>query len=336
MSEYQYYEFLAIDRPLSVADMAYVRTLSSCVEPTPSHAVFTYSWGDFRGDPLDLLAKHYDVMIYMANWGSRQFAFRFPKTAIDQASLQSYYFNVEEIERTTVGDYIILSIAFHEREASDWIEETSPIASFASLREDILRGDLRALYLSWLYSASLRSMNGYDDDYDEEEGDEIIEPAVPPGLNKLSAPLQELVHFFEIDQDLVVAAAQGSLPLADIDEPLQQWVELLNEKERSAFLVRAAHGEPIGTQLLRRLREIGKPQRSAVSTAPRRTFSAILDAAQDVRNQRKGWERQQAENARIAKLDKLAEREEQVWAAHSCFACITNCGWLPAIRCPPC
>jgi len=52
MSEYQYYEFLAIDRPLSAEDLAYVRTLSSRVQPTSTQAVFTYSFGDFRGDPL--------------------------------------------------------------------------------------------------------------------------------------------------------------------------------------------------------------------------------------------------------------------------------------------
>jgi hypothetical protein len=52
MSEYQYYEFLAIDRPLGAEELAYVRTLSSRVQPTPTQATFTYSVGDFRGDPL--------------------------------------------------------------------------------------------------------------------------------------------------------------------------------------------------------------------------------------------------------------------------------------------
>jgi hypothetical protein len=36
MSEYQIYEFLARDRLLSAGDMAYVRTLSSRVQPTPT------------------------------------------------------------------------------------------------------------------------------------------------------------------------------------------------------------------------------------------------------------------------------------------------------------
>lgn len=44
MSKYQFYEFLAMDRPLSAEDMAYVRTLSSRVQPTSTQAVFTYSF----------------------------------------------------------------------------------------------------------------------------------------------------------------------------------------------------------------------------------------------------------------------------------------------------
>ncbi len=42
MSEYQYYEFQAIDRPLTEEQQAYMRSLSSRVELTPTQAVFTY------------------------------------------------------------------------------------------------------------------------------------------------------------------------------------------------------------------------------------------------------------------------------------------------------
>jgi len=57
MSEYQLYEFLALDRPLTAEDLAYVRTLSSRVQPTPTQATFTYSYSSFPGDPLKLLAS---------------------------------------------------------------------------------------------------------------------------------------------------------------------------------------------------------------------------------------------------------------------------------------
>jgi hypothetical protein len=322
MSEYQYYEFLALDRPLSAEDLAYVRTLSSRVQPTPTQAVFTYSFGDFRGNPLDLLAKHYDVMLYLANWGSKQLAFRFPKAAIDEQALQPYYYGVEEIELSTVGQHIMLNIAFQD-EGGDWIEGEGLLAGLAPLRDDILRGDLRALYLAWLASAarwagadveSDEEARDEEEERDEIDGDDLIEPPVPPGLGQLSAPLRAFIEFFQVDQDLVGAAAAASPALKATNEPIECWVPLLPEAERNAFLVRAGRGEPIGAELLRRLREVGGEPRPAAATAPRRTFSAIITAAEEVQRKRKERERQEAERARLAKLDALAKREEQVWA----------------------
>ena len=336
MSEYQYYEFLAIDRPLSAKEIAYVRTLSRRVEPTPTHATFTYSYGDFPGDPLALLAKHYDALFYLANWGSKQLAFRFPRAAVDQDALKPYYYGVEEIELTTTGEHVILNIAFQEEGGYDWIEGEGQLTSLAPLRDDIMRGDLRALYLAWLASAARGGVEGMEDDEEfddeefddeerdeaegddeegngDEEGDDLIEPPVPPGLGQLTGPLQAFIEFFEIDQDLVAAAAIGSPPLTAVDEPIARWVPLLSEAERNAFLVRAARGEHIGAELLRRLRAAGGTPRSTPPAAPRRTFAAIVEASEELGRQRQERERQEAERARLAKLEALAKREEQVW-----------------------
>jgi hypothetical protein len=66
MSEYQYYEFLAIDRPLSQEEQEAVARRSSRVEPHPRRAVFTYNWSDFPGRAEDVLARYYDAMLYLA------------------------------------------------------------------------------------------------------------------------------------------------------------------------------------------------------------------------------------------------------------------------------
>ena len=280
--------------------------------------MFTYSFGDFRGDPLKLLARYYDALLYIANWGTKQLAFRFPKAAIDQAAMQPYSSSVEEIELTAAGEYVILNITFQEEEGFGWIEGEGLLAGLAPLRDDILRGDLRALYVAWLASAVRGGVNAQDDDegWDdgEERDDDPIEPPVPPGLGQLTGPLEAFMEFFEIDQDLVGAAALASPPLQAAKEPIEQWVPQLPEAERNAFLARAARGEPIGAALLRRLREVGGVARPAGSTAPRRSFSAIVAAAEDVQRQRLARERQEAERARLAKLEALARREGQVWA----------------------
>jgi hypothetical protein len=137
---------------------------------------------------------------------------------------------------------------------------------------------------------------------------------VPPGLGQLTAPLRAFMEFFDIDQDLVGAAAAASPPLKATSEPIERWVSLLPEAERNAFLVRAARGEPIGAELLRRLREVGGAGRPVAGAAPRRAFAAIAGASEEVRRQRQERERQEAERVRLAKLDALAKREEQVWA----------------------
>lgn len=326
MSAYQYYEFLALDRPLSAEAIAFVRTLSRRVQPTPTQAVFTYSYGDFPGQPLDLLAKHYDIMIYLANWGSKQLAFRFPKGAIDEATLQPYYYGVEEIELRKAGDYLILTIAFHD-EGGDWIEEEGHLTPLAPLRDDLLRGDLRALYLAWLAAASRwagSSGSEHIEEDEEKEGDEehadapddLIEPPVPAGLSQLSAPLRAFADFFLIDQDLIAAAAEGSPALTASREPMGHWVALLPEAERNTFLVRAARGEPIGAELLRRLRQIGGAQGTLpANTTQRRTFRELQSAAKRQQHQRLQRERQEAERAQLAKLEALAKREAQVWAS---------------------
>ena len=48
MSEYQYYEFLALDRPLTDQQRAELRSISSRAEITATRFVNTYQWGDLK------------------------------------------------------------------------------------------------------------------------------------------------------------------------------------------------------------------------------------------------------------------------------------------------
>ncbi len=57
MSEYQYYEFLALDRPLSEQQMQEVRRHSTRARITATRFVNEYHWGDFKGDIDRLMAK---------------------------------------------------------------------------------------------------------------------------------------------------------------------------------------------------------------------------------------------------------------------------------------
>lgn len=67
MSEYQRYEFIASDRPLTQAQLCEVERLSSHIEATSVHALIEYEWGDFKHDPIEVLYNYFDGFLYWAN-----------------------------------------------------------------------------------------------------------------------------------------------------------------------------------------------------------------------------------------------------------------------------
>ena len=201
MSEYQYYEFQAIDRPLTDEEQAAISSISSRVELSRRKAVFTYSYRDFRGDPEEVLTQYFDAMLYMANWGNTQLIFRFPKELVDVAAIQSYC--IEDFVSCSIsGDYLILNIKCYEEGGRGWFYGEGWLDSVIALREDILRQDYRLLYLAWLLAITMI--------YYEELEEPLYEPPVPPGLRHLSPPLQKFSELFGIDEALIEVGAKVS------------------------------------------------------------------------------------------------------------------------------
>ncbi|GAC1359968.1 MAG: hypothetical protein NVSMB3_07760 [Acidobacteriaceae bacterium] len=87
MSEYQYYEFRAIDRPLDQAARGALRAISTRAEITSTSFTNTYNYGDFRGDPAKLMDRYFDAFVYVANWGTHRLMFRIPRRLIDVISI---------------------------------------------------------------------------------------------------------------------------------------------------------------------------------------------------------------------------------------------------------
>ncbi len=90
MSEYQYYEFLAIDRLLDAREQQELRAVSTRARITPVRFVNTYEWGDLRGDPRALMASYFDAFLYLADWGTRQLMFRLPSSLLDLEVVSRY------------------------------------------------------------------------------------------------------------------------------------------------------------------------------------------------------------------------------------------------------
>jgi hypothetical protein len=67
MSEYQYYEFQAIDRPLSGKEMDRLRSYSTRARITTTSFVNEYQWGNFKGDADGWIDRYFDAFMYIAN-----------------------------------------------------------------------------------------------------------------------------------------------------------------------------------------------------------------------------------------------------------------------------
>jgi len=78
LSEYQYYEFLAVDRPLDERQQAEVRTLFTRARVTATSFTNEYHWSNFRGDPRTMMERYYDARLYLTSWGTHQVMLRLP------------------------------------------------------------------------------------------------------------------------------------------------------------------------------------------------------------------------------------------------------------------
>ena len=306
MSEYQYYEFLALDKPLTATEKRFIESLSSRVKITSNQAIFVYNYGDFRGNPQEVLDKCFDMMLYMANWGSRQLMFRFPKSLINLAVLEPYCIK-DFITVSTKHDSVILDINISEEDGGGWIETGEGyLSGMVSLRDKILQGDYRCLYLAWLKAATI---------YFGFEEEDLLEPPVPPNLDNLSASLSSFIDFFEIDEDLISAAVSASDYQEEEEEQLEDLITELSEQERNDFLIRLLKGEShLGIQLTHRLRELsGKKSINIDSNTNRRTLSQLFGLAEEETNQRLEKERELEHRAKIQKLEVLEKKKDKVW-----------------------
>lgn len=307
MSEYQYYEFQAIDRPLTKKEQDEICKLSSRVQLMPNQAIFLYNYGDFRGDPEKVLTQYFDMMFYIANWGTWQLIFRFPKAIVDPKWFQPYEIE-DTITVSTTSKYIILNIHITEEEGIGWVEGEGWLPRLLPLRDELLHGDLRLLYLVWLRTAPYLAENTLEDD--------PVEPPIPPNLDKLSDALQAFVELVELDRDLVAAAAQASDHQKPIAEPpLENWLEELSADEKQEFLLKLVRREPhVDLQLINRLKELaGATQSVHQSNSGHRRLSELQESAETIRNKRHQKEQNTARKKRIKELEALAPREAQTW-----------------------
>ncbi|MFG1697952.1 hypothetical protein [Nonomuraea sp. NPDC049309] len=177
MSEYQYYEFLAIDRPLTDQQQAEVRALSTRAHITATGFTNEYHWGDFRGDPHRMMERYYDAHLYLANWGTHRVMLRLPKAVLKPEQAERYCVG-EQVSAWTSGEHLILDFT-SEAEEEYWEDDVErSLSAIIGIRAELAAGDLRPLYLAWLSAYGVWERD--EDAFDYEDEDEL-EPPSPAG-----------------------------------------------------------------------------------------------------------------------------------------------------------
>jgi hypothetical protein len=333
MSEYQYYEFSAVDQPLSAQQQVELRARSTRARITARGFVNEYHWGDLKGDPLDWMQRYFDAHVYFANWGSARCMLRLPLAALDEAVLADFLQPSVAAEETGYGDaftatatptHWILDWSVNDDSgdsARDWEDDEDDggsgwMARLLPLRDELLRGDTRPLYLGWLARVG-----------SEEIGDEDREPPLPAGLKTLTPAQMALAEFLEIPPDWLTAAATNSADLAgstDTAPAIDAWLALQTpaQMRETLRLLLQQRGQEAERGLLGRFLAWQRAQQTPSAAPPeRRTVAQIEEICHEVeriRLEREKRERQalaaRQRAARDKHLAEVAARADDIWA----------------------
>ena len=322
MSEYQYYEFRAVDRPLTKEQVLELRRYSSRAEITATTFSVEYNWGDFKGDAHRWMDRYFDAFVHLANWGSRWFMLRIPSHLL-KGEVVSEYCEDDYLTFDIKNKNLILSFRMDD-EDGDCIDGEGWLSSLIALRADLINGDHRCLYLAWL-----RSIQGRD--YEVDSDDDEIEPPLPAGLQTLSSQLERFADFLGIDLDLIAAAAEQSEDVSQLRVSRSEvtgWVRNLSPDERDSLLVRLVEDDIPHSEAALRQRVLCEMQAKlgvSGNSCRQRTVAQILARADAIMRDRQRIETEKAEQQRMRRererveqrrrhLESLRGRENDLWA----------------------
>lgn len=290
MSEYQYYEFQAIDRPLKKADQAALRALSTRANITSTSFTNSYEWGDFKGDPVKLMERFFDVHLYLASWGTRQVMVRLPKALVPRDRLDRFLHGLDCATIHETGGHLILDISANYDEIDDDDDGSGWLGTLATLRADLLAGDCRMLCLVWLLAVQ-----------NKELPDEEPEPLL--GTGPMTAALEAFANFFVLDPDLVAAAAERQVPAISgtaLSTDAAKLISAMPDDEKTKLLLPQVSAE--------RPRTAGELRARAEVIAEERNRAAAEEAAKERLIQAEKARKQQR-----ARMDALERRGESAW-----------------------
>lgn len=247
-----------------------------------------------------------------------------PKSAFDAETLRVFktkaVFSVEQTKTHWLLGWELNESdnydRFAEEDGRGWMGRLAP------LRDELLRGDMRPLYLGWLAGVSAGEVD-----------EKAAEPRLPPGLSRLTAAQQALAEFLEVDEDLLAAAGlsdqQGSKSDSERDAERDVWIAALPAAEKTEMLklLLTGSGQQAERKLKLRFLAWQRERQPVEKPGTRRTVAELRKlaaSAAEARTRQEAVRRKKAEAERQAKretyLRTLAADFEPCWQAADKYA----------------
>jgi hypothetical protein len=280
--------------------MAELRALSTRATITPVSFTNHYNWGDFDGDPDKLIERYFDAHVYVANWMTAIFMVRLPIEALSretaEALVEPFYLEF----KATRTHWII---TWRQEESENYerfgMEDGSGLMTdLAPVREELLRGDLRSLYIGWLSAVAAEILD-----------DDEMEPLSGIGLGNLTSAQQALAEFLDIDPDVLAGAAMGSPAPPKVEISPQQidtWIDALPPDEVNSILKQLLEGkgQEAESSIRNRFAAWRRDLQPDAIDMPRRTVEELLQNAEKARQMRLEIEKQDRRQREIKRREK--------------------------------
>jgi hypothetical protein len=258
----------------------------------------------------------FDAHVYVANWMSAIFMVRVPIDAISKKIVDAMAVPGILDFKATESHWVI-TWSLHESENYGRFGIDSGrgwMARLASVRDELLRGDIRSLYIGWLAAVSEEMMD-----------DDEMEPLAMDGLGNLTAAQQALAEFLEVDEDLLAGAGIGSSVQqneASTEKETNYWIDGLARDDVTALLkmLLAGKGQQAERSIKNRFAAWRRSMQGDKTDAPRRTVGELLElaeAAERIRHEQEKREQEKHEvkrrREREAYLTNLSKDFPKAW-----------------------
>jgi len=239
----------------------------------------------------------------------------FPKGTITPEVIQPYLWGGKRYENTLtvkeIGNRCIVWWERNEEGGWGWTEGEGLIDQLIGVREELLRGDYRALFLGWLADFD-------PDEWQDPEDGALVMPPIPTGLDHLSPALAALFKHFSVDRDALAVAAGLSQPGTPDRIPITAVLASLSVSEMRALLVRVAEGG--GSGVMAELNRLTYPrvQIPAGQAIRCTSFAAKITETREVRLKKEAEaavaKRQREADLRKQHLASIMRRADTIWS----------------------